>query len=327
MSPHLSIVIDNAATALCAELSGIVRGEEVLSFDETYARIEYAQNHCLRQLAATDLWGRDNQIPSGEFWKKAGWVVGYGPLQRHAREKPRGYAGDFEMLERISAQTLSPGVVPGAFDQFFQNQAAPRAVRNRNVLIADKIVHAVRQYAAKRPIKIVSVGSGPAADVRRAVAELVEPELQRLNVVLLDIDPHALEFAKVQLGKQIPSGGLATHRVNLFRIPRQRHVAQLLEDADMIICAGILDYLNQQDATALLAAMWSRLRDDGKLLAFNFTLANPSRAYMEWFGNWYLTYRTHDEMRELGHRAGWSDRRFVVDAEDESTNLFIEVTK
>ena len=72
MSPHLSIVIDKAATALCAELSGIVRGEEVLSFDETYARIEYAQNHCLRQLAATDLWGRDNQIPSGEFWKKAG---------------------------------------------------------------------------------------------------------------------------------------------------------------------------------------------------------------------------------------------------------------
>lgn len=323
----VSDVIDHAATTLCGDLGAVVRGEEVLSFDETYARIEHAQNNCLRQLAATDLWGLDNQIPSSQFWKKAGWVVGCGPLQRHAREKPRGYAGDFEMLERISAQTLSPGVVPGAFDQFFQYQAAPRAVRNRNVLIAEKIVDSVCQRAAKQSVKIVSVGSGPAADVRRAVAELAEAELQRLNIVLLDIDPHALEFAQVQLQDQIPAGGLATHRVNLFRIPRQQHVAQLLDGADLIICAGILDYLNQHDAAALLAVLWSGLRRDGKLLAFNLSSANPSRAYMEWFGNWYLTYRTHDQMHELGQCVGWRDRQFVVDAEDELTNLFIEATK
>ena len=100
----VSVVIEHAAMTLCEELGAVVRGEEVLSFDETYARIEHAQNNCLRQLAATDLWGRDNQIPSSQFWKKAGWVVGCGPLQRHAREKPRGYAGDFEMLGKAMIQ-------------------------------------------------------------------------------------------------------------------------------------------------------------------------------------------------------------------------------
>lgn len=327
MSPPLSDILDKAATTLCGELGRIVRGKEVLSFHETYARIEHAQNDCLRQLAATELWGRDNQLPSSELWKKAGWVLGCGPLQRHAREKPRGYAGDFEMLERISAQTLSSGVVPGAFDQFFQNQAAPRAVRNRNVLIADKIVHAVRQRASDRQIKIISVGSGPAADVRRAVGELAQPELQKLNILLLDIDPHALEFAQVQLVDQLPAGALATHRVNLFRIPRQQQVVQLLDGGDLIICAGILDYLTQHDAAALLAVLWSGLRRDGELLAFNFSPANPSRAYMEWFGNWYLNYRTQDQMRELGQRVVGRDRGFVVDAEDELTNLFIAMTK
>ncbi len=327
MPERLAAVIHEAATTLCAELGAIVRGAEILSFDDAYARIASAQTECLTRLASTELWGRDNQLPSGQFWKQAGWVAGCGPLQRHAREKPHGYAGDFEMLERISATQLSPGAVPAAFDQFFQDQAAPRAVRNRTKLNAGRIVTAARQGARNRPVKIVSVGSGPAADVRRAVAELAKPELQRLKISLLDIDPHALEFALAHLQGAIPAGGLAAHRVNLFRISRQPHVAQLLEGADLIICAGLLDYLTQPDAAALLQVCWSGLRHEGKLLAFNFSPANPSRAYMEWFGNWYLTYRTPDQMHALGRSAGWQDRQFVVGAEDEAINLYIEATK
>ena len=325
MISSVSDQVKAAAQGIVDELGPLIRGAESPSFEATLARITSAQNTCLERLARTGLWGRANQMPSGDFWKLAGWIVGRGPLQRHAREKPHGYAGDYEMLDQIAADRISEGILPGAFDRYFQNHAAPRAVRNRTTEIANRIVATVREYPGRR-VKIASVGSGSAADVRRAIEVLEPDEVARIDVSLFDLDPDALSFAAARLDG-LSTEQLHTHRVNLNRFARSERRTSPLVESDLIFCSGLFDYLKQPDAVAMLQALWSRLRAGGRLLVFNFSTPNPSRAYMEWFGNWYLEYRSTEEMKQLGHDAGCSDDEFAVQAEQENINLFLEAYK
>lgn len=315
-----------AGQELDKDLGPVVRGEVDLSSDELYAAIEHAQGKCLARLASTGAWGKANQLPSNEFWKIAGYIVGRGPLQLDARVKPHGYAGDYEMLDRISNWKTSGDPLEKAFDVFFQNQAAPRAVRNRTQHIAQTI-QGLSQSRTAGPIKIVSVGSGPAADVLLAARQAGDDDRARWHVTLLDLDPHALAFAQNALYPLLSPSNVRAERINLFRLPRQRTSQELMSQSDLVFCSGLLDYLSANDAADMLRVCWDSLGRGGRVLAFNFATDNPSRAYMEWFGNWYLVYRTLDEMHELARRSGMGKDDFTVSAEPEQVNLFIEATK
>jgi hypothetical protein len=278
-------------------------------------------NACLDDLASTGCWGEANRVPSRTLWKVAGETLAVGWLQNHARQKPRGYAGDFEMLEKIVNRTLSTDPLGRAFDHFFQEQAAPEAVRSRTRLVADRIVGVVRASTNDR-LHICSVGSGPAIDVELACLELSPDERTRLEVSLLDLDPEALANAERRLGPLLTGDHLRMHRENLFRLPRLKQTKSLLNQADFIVCTGLFDYLTDVDAAAMLQCFWSHLVTDGEMMVFNFAPANPSQAYMEWIGNWYLIYRDEAMIADLIREATGSDIAPEVFREDSQASLY-----
>jgi hypothetical protein len=53
----------------------------------------------------------------------------------------------------------------------------------------------------------------------------------------------------------------------------------------------------------MLSLFWRRLAAGGLLMAGNFTPDHPTRSYMEWVGNWYLIYRTRDELHRIADHA------------------------
>lgn len=256
----------------------------------------------LEQLESTGFHGETNRLPSGELWRVAEPWLCRGVLQRRAREKPRGYAGDFEMLNMIALHSLSADPWGNAFDQFFQDEAAPRAVRERLGCVADAIVETVIGHEHTQPVHVVSIGCGPAIDIRWAAERLSPEERRGLRVTLLDLDPGAIEFAQASLEPLLSAAQIDCRRENLYRLPRRREAAGLV-DADFVACTGLGDYLEPTDAATLLRAMWDSLRPSGRLQMFNFLTTNPSRPYMEWIGNWYLRYRTLDELAELARAA------------------------
>jgi hypothetical protein len=157
----------------------------------TDALVDAALSACLRRLAATGCWGEANRAPSGELWRIAGPLLEVGWLQHRARFKPLGYAGDFEMFERICRQTCCGHPLGRAFDRFFLAQAAPQAVRARTQeTTAALVAHCFAGDAGE--YRVVSVGSGPAIDVRDAVSLLPPERRERLRVTLVDIDPRAV---------------------------------------------------------------------------------------------------------------------------------------
>jgi hypothetical protein len=313
------------AHRLQSDLAAATHPHSPLAPHEILDIVTAAMDACLARLEETGCWGRANQLLSSELWNIAGQSLALGSLQVHARTKPAGYPGDYRMLYRLCTRDCQGTGLARAFDEYFQNHAAPQAVRNRAEVIASAFLEVARD-GSREKVQVISYGSGPAYELYCGLQVLGEAHRRRVRILLLDIDPHALDFAAAQLQPALPAEHITCRRVNLRRFPRHARPGELAV-GDFIFCAGFLDYLNDDEACALLSLLWNRLAERGRLLVFNFSEPNPSRAYMEWFGNWYLNHRTEAQLGQLAEVAGVPARRREVGREPAGINLFLRAGK
>jgi hypothetical protein len=290
------------------------------------ALVDAALSEAMARLARTECWGEANRLPSMELWGVAGPVLDVGSLQHQARFKPHGYAGDYVMLTRICEESCCGHPLGSVFDGYFLRQAAPAAVRARTEHAATALVAHCLQRAEKQ-YRVASVGSGPAIDVARAAATLPEESRASLRVKLLDLDPAALDAARQRLEPLLAGRGLECIRTNLYRLAQGARGAGELGSPDFLVCAGFFDYLDDAPAISLLGFFWRQLAAGGRLLVGNFAPHNPSRAYMEWIGNWYLKYRTAEQLESLALAAGIPRGDFHIACERTGVDLFVVALK
>ena len=292
---------------------------------ERQALVDEALSGCLATLASTGIRGEANRLVSAQLWNIAGDLLDTGWLQARARYKPRGYAGDHELLRRIALREVCEHPLGRCFDQYFQAQAAPQAVRNRIELAAGWIASSVAS-CPEPECRVAIVGSGPALEVPLA-AGLLSPELrQRLRVTLMDVDGEALDAAALRLDPVLSSNQFTTIQGNLFRLAQRPALAAHLGGAHLLVCAGLFDYLSDLDAAAMLAEFWRQLAPGGTAFVFNFA-DNATRAYMEWFGNWYLIYRNREELSALAAAANISNLDWSLGAEPLGIDLYLALHK
>ena len=292
-----------------------------------YALLSCAMDRALSDLAATNCWGKDNQLPSGMFWAAAGRLLDVSWLQHRARFKPRGYAGDFEMFERFWQRQCVEHPLGRLFDRYFQGQAAVEAVRTRTEQLAAALVERRLTSPPDRPFHVVSVGCGPAIDIVLALEWLPAARRGQLRLTLLDLDQAALDHARQCLAPLIDSSQIVLLRENLYRLADKPRSADALNGADFLFCTGLFDYLPDDAAAKLLRLFWQRLSDVGTLVVGNFAPHNPTRAYMEWMGNWYLIYRTSAQLDELALAAGLPRGKITLGAERMGIDLFLTATR
>jgi len=303
-----------------------IASEQWARLDLGQTLIDDALDRCLAALVETGLWGRDNQVPSHELWRIAGPILECGGLQHRARFKPRGYAGDFEMLEDIWNRRENETLPGKLFDRYFLKQAAVEAVRARMEQTASAIVRMALE-PERETLRVVSIGSGAATDLRQAAALLPEAARGKLRYALVDIDESALAFAKSKLDGTLRPEQTAAHRENLFRLAKGKRGAALVAEADVVVCTGLFDYLSDADAAAMLTLFWNGLRFGGELLVGNFAPHCPTRAYMEWLGNWYLVYRTVDEFTRIAELAEIPAHARRIGADRTGCDLFLVARK
>lgn len=316
-----------AAERLVGDLeSAATASDQWTRLDLGQALIDGALDRCLAALVETKLWGRDNQIPSHELWRIAGPILECGGLQHRARFKPRGYAGDFEMLDDFWNRRENPTLPGKLFDRYFLKQAAVEAVRARMEQSAAAIARRALETSADE-LRVVSIGSGAATDLLQAATLLPEAARAKLRYALVDIDDDALAFANRRLDAALRPEQTTPHRENLFRLAKGKRGAAITAGADLVICTGLFDYLSDADAAAMLSLFWNGLAPGGQLYVGNFAPHCPTRAYMEWLGNWYLIYRTVDEFAAIAAAAGISTNACRIGADRTGCDLFLVARK
>jgi CRP-like cAMP-binding protein/SAM-dependent methyltransferase len=230
--------------------------------------------------------------------------------------KPRGYAGDFETIEHIYDQRAG-GVGVGIFiDRIFLDQAAPRAVRNRRKLLADRIVETVNRTSG--PASVMSLACGPAREVSDAFAAL--PRNKWPAVTLLDIDVDALQLALGRLTGEGCAQNVDVVNANLIRLALGREKL-FLPGQDLIYSIGLIDYFSDEFVVRLLNWIHAGLAPGGEVILGNFHPRNPLKAAMDYVLDWKLIHRSEADMDRLFAASAFGGCKEIV-FEETGINLF-----
>lgn len=237
-------------------------------------------------------------------------------IQRQCIEKPLGYAGDFQVIDWIyDYRSDSPGR-GRLWDELFQAQAAPQAVRSRKDFFVGLYTSICQQTPASR--SVLDIACGSCREVTDAVDQAgILAEGTRFHCV--DIEPKAIACAQDR-ARDLKGVSFQWETANVLRI---RPSCQY----DLVWSAGLFDYLNDRLATLLLKRMWSWTKAGGTCAIGNYHPSNPSRNYMEWCGDWYLIHRTDDDMRRLCRDAGIPPEQVTITHESLGVCVFALLTK
>ena len=233
-------------------------------------------------LAITDALRKSASHPISHFIYQC-------PFTRHSHDKPRGYAGDADLIDFIyghesTRETMAATSQTGrAIFAHNCDSPAPSAVRARRNVVAGMIMNAVRRV--QHP-SILSVACGNAREI-----ELVDQAALERVVSLIGYDQDCQSLAVAE-HYQIGRTRITPIQGTIVELLRNR----ALGDFDIIYAAGLFDYLSDKLSRRLTRNLLSRLQGGGRLLVANFLPGIRDRGYMEAFMHWDLIYRDRAEI-------------------------------
>jgi extracellular factor (EF) 3-hydroxypalmitic acid methyl ester biosynthesis protein len=242
-------------------------------------------------------------------------IYGRSPLIARLQKWPRGYAGDFETIERLwrPRNTAPADTLEHALEQYALDAAIAQQHRNKVSLQAMALVDCLRRLEGQRRPRLLSIACGSCPDVRSVVTTLAP---RPFELVLLDQDRDALAFATRELPQLADRTTIVT--ANVLSGLRQ---LRALGSFDAIVMGGLLDYLDDRQAAVLLAQTTRLLADGGELLVTNIATHNPFRTWMEYCASWSLIERSESQLHDMLVAAAGSRENASVSIEREPTGL------
>lgn len=188
-----------------------------------------------------------------------------GALWRRAYEKPRGYPGDYGVMNYIyESQDLGETTYARLCHRTGLDWA--RFVRARKDVVKEVLL---QKLSKGKPFACTSIACGSAHEIFEIAqqASLSAP----FTATLLDQDPEALTFATRRL-----EGLLARHGNKLQVNARPARFGDFTDrgDAvpdqqDLIYCFGMFDYLPYETVAKITSVLYGKLRSGGSLILGN----------------------------------------------------------
>ncbi|WP_439557151.1 SAM-dependent methyltransferase [Dyadobacter sp.] len=225
--------------------------------------------------------------------------------------KPLGYAGDYALIDMIYTYDSFNHPDYEKWDRYFHYHAATEAVRNRKAFFKDKLLTKLKDR--KSPLNLLNVASGPARDLFE-LYQTIDPDM--LKTTCVDIDADAISFA----------GNLCEPFKDQVRFCKKNILRfSGAEKYDVIWSAGLFDYFEDRIFILAVKRLLTFLKPGGEILIGNFSENNPSRGYMEIFGEWFLIRRSPEELVRLSMEAGVHPANITVEQEPLGINLFLKI--
>lgn len=171
------------------------------------------------------------------------------PFARRAFEKPLGYAGDYVMVRHIVGEPFAGETAFAQLVNYVLVQADVAAGHRNRIDVLESLLakHARRGAALGRKVKVLTIGCGPAEETFRVIHSC--PEAGSLDITLLDFSEETLDWTKERLASAVQaSGRTPTLRYTLesvYNLAKQ-NPNQVEPAFDVVICAGLFDYLTDR---------------------------------------------------------------------------------
>lgn len=247
-------------------------------------------------------------------------IIHADPFTRRAFDKPRGYAGDAELLDLIygrEEQWPAPQAssIGRRIFHYTTAEPAPAGVRARRGFVADLIDRLAEESDMPH---ILSIAAG---HLREASLSAAVKRRKIGRLVALDADDDSLrEVEKCYSCYGVETvhariRGLLTNRLDLGKF-------------DLVYTTGLFDYLQQPIGRRLVSNMFGMLRPGGQLVVANFLPGVRDVGYMEAYMDWFLIYRTRRDMVDLTLEIPEEEIREITMFTEENQNIiFLQVLR
>lgn len=233
------------------------------------------------------------------------WLLhGSSTFGKHIQDWPRGYPGDYEVVDMIIDHTGASGngSVGSLIGRYALCSTIAQQHREKINIQAETIKDVCRRT---RSAGIVSLACGSSRDIERAQKEILESDGR---VVLIDFDKDALKESIFRLSAI--KDRVETIHVNIGEVPK---VLKKLGKFDLIYAGGLFDYLPEKSAKIILKYAANSLNGNGLFMFTNIAVGNPFRNWLDTMGNWKLIERSEEEMRTLFSLTGLKEQELFLD--------------
>lgn len=216
------------------------------------------------------------------------------PYTARAAFKPRGYAGDAELIDLIYDRTPPQGSSSRAVSMFTSSIAFPvaEAVRQRRDYAEQRLSTA---WTEGKQICALACGHLREADalIGRAVG----------NIVAVDQDALSLEVVRANHG-----GTIRTEQANVIHFLRS--AAKSGERFDLIYTLGLTDYFDARAMSLLHRLMKACLAPGGEIMLANFLPGHLAIGWMDAVMDWHLIYRDEADLQRHAAEIGMTAHTF-----------------
>lgn len=255
--------------------------------------------------------GNITEVQKSELLSILGDAATIETLQGFVLKRPHGYAGDFEIINKIYIQHTSSQPHLTKWDNYFHTHAATEAVRNRVYYFSNQVADAATNSKADQA-QILNVASGPGRDMLHFFQK--NPDLsEKVQFDCIEQDKNAINFAKNICSAYLDK--ITFIQKNALRFTTEKRYS-------LIWSAGLFDYFDDKVFVFLLSRLKNMLAAEGSVVIGNFCATNPSKAYMNLF-QWNLHHRSPNTLRSLAIQAGFSEQHITVQREPSEVNLFL----
>jgi hypothetical protein len=271
---------------------------------------------------AKNFSGEELKLHADFFRKQLGPLIHQAPFSHRAYNKPRGYAGDFEMMNHLYRNSFEgDNLFARALHHYFINEPAGQAVRNRREYLKSKITETLERCKGKSEIKILSVASGPAKEAQDIVTQLPD-DCPPIRWYLLDQDEESLKGAQIEIKRKSKN---QKHSFQLMHASIKEVIMRgVIESGfDLVYSAGLFDYFSNSVAQFAAGKLYESVVDGGELIIGNFSLENPTLPLMSMAWDWHLIYRSKADLMELFGNIGPTK----IESEPLEINLFAVIKK
>lgn len=238
-------------------------------------------------------------LQQNSFLETSDSILGYSRLRKY------GYAGDFELLERIFNVQVSKS--QSNWDRVAHSLPRALALRDRLQFFRNMV-----QSKLPRGGMLLNIGSGPARDLYTLYTD---DEQCSVVSTCIEMEDKAVAYAKMLNENYL-------ERINF--VPMNVFRYETMQTYHLIWSAQLFDYLNDSVFVTLLQKCKKWLKPEGQLVICVFNKDHQKdRCFWELLGNWFCVYRSHDDLKQLAMDAGFRDKNIEVHEENGGFNLYL----
>lgn len=247
------------------------------------------------------------------------------PIMKRAFEKPRGYPGDYLMLEAVYDNRPSTKGIGFYFDKYFLNNPYAVAVRCRKDKLREILKKEI-QSSSLKTIKIFDIACGSCREIKELSQSLFKDKV--VVFTCLDWDEEALVFSR-QAVKDFPSNAKFNFiKEDIMNLIKDHNLINSFDKQDLVYSIGLIDYLPDRVLKKLIYALYQLLKKDGRLI---LTHKNREKTFPpippDWFCDWKFVPRNKEEIIKLFYNCGISGFTLASDSDDFGYVYFITLTK